>query len=342
MATYKAEFLSHHYRGRLRPRAAYAMGLIHWWARLASRVPRTANAVAHAPVASGLLKRAGGVARERDVPPFCTQTFREWFRHRPPMAGARPEVVVWPDTFTTYFRPEAGMATVEALEHAGFRPVLPDAILCCGRPLYDYGMLDLAERLLRRTLRVLRPKIRAGVPVVGVEPSCLAVFRDELPNLLPRDDDARRLSKQSFVLSEFLQDRAEAWELPRLERSALVQPHCHHHAVMGFDAERELLKRIGLDATIPDAGCCGMAGSFGFEAGEKYRVAMACGERVLLPEVRRADDSTLIMADGFSCKTQIEQATPRRALHVAEVLRLAYRYGPEGPPGLPEDHVSAV
>jgi FAD/FMN-containing dehydrogenase/Fe-S oxidoreductase len=338
MATYKAEFLSHYYRRRLRPRAAYALGLIYWWSRIASRIPGVANFVAHAPVLSTALKRAGGVAVEREAPRFASTTFKTWFRGRGRRRSGGPAVLVWPDTFNNYFHPGTARATVEVLEAAGYRVVVPQPSLCCGRPLYDYGMLDLAERLLRQILDTLRPYIRAGVPVIGIEPSCLAVFKDELPNLFPKDHDALRLARQSYMLSEFLMH--EGWEPPRLQRKAVVHGHCHHKTVLGFEDEEQLLEKMGLDAEILDSGCCGMAGSFGFEAGEKYEVGRAAGERVLLPAVRRAADDTLLVTDGFSCRSMIEQETDRRALHIAEVIRMALDRGPEGPRGIrPEETV---
>jgi FAD/FMN-containing dehydrogenase/Fe-S oxidoreductase len=332
MATYKAEFLSHHYRGRLRPRVAYAMGLIHWWARLASRAPRAVNLLTHTPLVRSVMKRAAGVAPQRPVPRFAAQTFRDWFEARGIHGAGNPAVLLWPDTFTTYLRPEVGIAHVDVLEAAGFQVLLPERVLCCGRPLYDYGMLDTAERLLRRTVDELRPHLRAGTPIVGMEPSCVAVFRDELPDLLPDDLDARRLSAQTLMLSEFLTDRVPGWEPPTLPRRALVQRHCHHGAVMGFDTEEHLLRDMGLDVSFPNPGCCGLAGSFGFEAGEKYRVSMAVGEQALLPAVREAAGDTLVVADGFSCRTQIEHGTGRAALHFAEVVRMAQRAAdaPEG------------
>jgi FAD/FMN-containing dehydrogenase/Fe-S oxidoreductase len=328
MATYKAEFLSHHYKGRVRPRAAYTMGLIYWWARIATKVPRAANFVARTPPLSTWLKQAGGVAEQRAVPTFATRTFRRWVASRPRTShGARP-VILWPDTFTNHFQPQAGRAALEVLETAGFDPVLPKATLCCGRPLYDYGMLKLAKRQLRQILDQLRPAIRAGIPVVGIEPSCIAVFRDELVNLFPDDEDARRLHVQSWMLSDFLV--SEGWEPPQLPGlKAVVQAHCHHTSVMGFQGDRELLDRMGVDYRMLDSGCCGMAGSFGFEA-EKYPVSMACGERVLLPAVRQAGDA-LIIADGFSCRMQIEQGTGRRPVHLAEVLEMAIKKAAEGP-----------
>jgi FAD/FMN-containing dehydrogenase/Fe-S oxidoreductase len=323
MATYKAEFLSHYYRGRLRPRAAYAMGLINWWARIASHAPGVANFVTHAPLLNTMVKRAGGIAPQRKAPTFASQTFVRWFRSRGTKGAGRPSVLLWPDTFTNYFHPDVGKATVEVLEAAGYRVIVPEAPLCCGRPLYDYGMLGTAERLLRQILAALRPQIRAGIPVVGMEPSCLAVFRDELPNLFPDDQDAKRLSELSYLLSEFLQ--REGWRPPSLHRKALVQGHCHHKAVIGFEAERKVLEELELNCEIPDSGCCGLAGSFGFEAGEKYEVSMKAGERVLLPKVREAPAETLIVADGFSCRTQIEHGAGRHALHLAQVIQLALR-----------------
>jgi FAD/FMN-containing dehydrogenase/Fe-S oxidoreductase len=333
MATYKAEFLHHYYDGRLRPRQAYALGLIPIWARLASRAPALANAATHAPLVHRLVKAAGGVAVKRDAPRFAARPFTDWFAgHRPRHPGG-PPVLLWPDTFTNYFEPDIGVAAVEVLEAAGFRTMVPGRPLCCGRPFYDYGMLTLARRYLRRVLDELRKDIQAGTPLVGLEPSCLAVFRDELVSLFPHDVDAQRLKAQSFMLSEFLVRRAPDWPVPQLRRKALIQPHCHHHAVAGFGDEKELLQQMGLDVEIPDAGCCGLAGSFGYEAGERYEVSVAAGERVLLPKVRAASPDTLIVANGFSCRSQIRHGSDRRALHLAQVIELAIRHGQDGPPG---------
>jgi Fe-S oxidoreductase len=325
MATYKAEFMYHHYKGRLRPRQAYSIGMIWWAARLASKAPWAVNLLTQTPVLRGLVKRAGGIAPQRRIPRFAGEPFTTWFRRRGRVhAGEdRQRVLLWPDTFNNYLHPNTAKATVEVLEAAGFEVLIPGRPLCCGRPLYDYGMLDLAERLLHRVLDSLRPLIREGVPLVAAEPSCLAVFRDELLQMLPDDEDAKRLAAQSFTLAELLATHAPGFEPPTLEGKAIVQRHCHHHAVMGFKEDQKLLERMGLDVELLDSGCCGMAGSFGFEQGERYQVAIKEGERVLLPRVRRAPDSTFVIADGFSCRTQIEQGSDRRALHLAEVLRLA-------------------
>jgi len=298
-----------------------------------------ANFVTNAPVLGTALKLAGGVAPQRQAPTFARQTFKDWFRARSPRNEGGTQVVLWPDTFNNYFHPDTAKATVEVLEAAGCRVMVPETPLCCGRPLYDYGMLDLAERQLRQILETLRPSIQAGLSVIVMEPSCLAVFRDELPSLFPHDEDAKRLSQQSCLLSEFLLNRGEEWEPPKLHSKAIVHGHCHHKAVLGFDADEHVLERLELDFEVLDSGCCGMAGSFGFEHGAKYEVAQKAGERVLLPKVREAPKHALIVADGFSCRTMIEQNTDRRALHLAEVIQMAMHEGPGGGVGqYPEAH----
>ena len=196
---------------------------------------------------------------------------------------ATDRVLLWPDTFNNYLESDVLQAAVEVLEDAGYRVEIPPRPLCCGRPLYDWGMLDTAERLWRQTLATLRPWIRAGVPVVGLEPSCVAAFRDELVNLFPNDDDARRLSQQTLLFSEFLE--RQRYQPPPLDLRATVHGHCHHKAVLGMDAEVALLKRMGVEHEVLDSGCCGMAGAFGFSA-DHYEVSMRVGERVLLPAAR--------------------------------------------------------
>jgi FAD/FMN-containing dehydrogenase/Fe-S oxidoreductase len=327
MPTLKAEFLSRHYRGRLRPRAAYAFGLIDQAARVASKLPEVTNVLGRAPG----FKLAAGIHPERQIPQFAPLTLKGWFARRPARDGGGRPVIVWADTFTNHFEPEIGVAVVEALEDAGFHVTIPSGHLCCGRPLYDYGMLDLAEAYLRKVLDRLRGDIRAGVPVVGIEPSCVAVFKDELVNLWPNDEDAQRLSRQSFHFSEFLAGEAEGWTPPQLHGKAILHGHCHHKATGGTAPEKELLERMGLEVEELDAGCCGMAGGWGYERGH-YDVSVACGERVLLPKVREASGEMLIVADGFSCRSQIEQLQRgRRALHAAQVLALAREHGPAGP-----------
>jgi FAD/FMN-containing dehydrogenase/Fe-S oxidoreductase len=349
MATYKAEFLSHYYKHRLRPVHAYAFGLIHVWARLAQVAPGVVNLVNRAPMVSDLVKQIIGVAPQRQMPAFANETFKTWFarrgRTRRPVSRSGPgatrtnrgslptkrRVILWPDTFNNFFHPETAKAAVEVLENAGFHVVVPDVDLCCGRPLYDYGMLDTAKRWLREILRQLKTDIESGTPVVGLEPSCIAVFRDELIELFPQNQNARRLCKQTFTLAEFLHQHVE-YELPKLQRKAVVHGHCHDKAVLNFDCEKELLKKMGLQLECPDTGCCGMAGAFGFET-EHVDVSLACGERVLLPAVRAATRDTLIIADGFSCREQVRQMSDRVPLHFAQVVQMAIAYGARGPAG---------
>jgi len=325
MPTLKSEFLSHYYDGRLRPRHAYAFGLIDQAARLASKMPAFANALA--PVAGRLV----GVHPKRHLPEFAPLTWQDWYAKRGTHNPAGKKVILWPDTFTNHFHTDVGVAAVEALEDAGCRVVMPQGHLCCGRPLYDYGMLDLAKRYLERVLDALRDEIRAGTPVVGAEPSCVAVFRDELRKMRPLDQDAQRLAQQTYHLAEFLEQ--EGYEPPRLQRKAVLHEHCHQHATGGADPDKKLLEAMGVEVEQPDSGCCGMAGAWGYEKSH-YDVSIACGERVLLPKVREASPDALVVTAGFSCRSQIEQETDRRALHIAQVIQLARDHGATGPKGL--------
>ena len=339
MATYKAEFLSHYYERRLRPRYAYASGLIYWWSRVAAHMPATANFFTQTPGLSSLTKLAAGYSQKRHIPPFAPETFKAWFAKRPVRNAGKPPVILWADTFNNHFTPAVAKAAVEVLEHAGYQVRVPRQSLCCGRPLYDYGMLDTAKGLLRQTLTSLRQPIRDGIPIVGLEPSCMTVFRDELTNLLYGDEDAKRLSQQSFILSEFLKDKVKDYEPPKLKRKAIVHGHCHHKSQLHFETEIDLLKKAGVECKVPDSGCCGMAGSFGYEA-DHYKVGLDCGERVLLPSVRSTPDDELIVTDGFSCREMIRQETDRHAVHFAQVLQMAIKEGPNGPSGpLPEKTV---
>jgi FAD/FMN-containing dehydrogenase/Fe-S oxidoreductase len=326
MATYKAEFLSHYYARKLRPVAAYSMGWIYWWARMAETAPDVANAIMSLPI----FKTLGGVAKQRAMPQFAKTTFVEQFKKRPSISKSK-KVVLWPDTFNNHFHPATANAAADVLEAAGYEVIIPRKRLCCGRPLYDWGFLGMAKNLLRETMEALKPELDAGIPIVGLEPSCVSVFRDELPNLFARHDDAIRLSKAVKTLPEFLLE--ENVDLPKLTGKALVQSHCHHKAILHFDDEEKVLKKLGLDVDHPDSGCCGMAGAFGFE-NDKYDLSMRVGERVLLPAVREASRDTIIVADGFSCREQIAQGTNREALHLAQVLQMAMRE--ESPGELPE------
>jgi FAD/FMN-containing dehydrogenase/Fe-S oxidoreductase len=342
VATYKAEFLSHYYKGHVRPRSSYAFGNIDLWARVAAHAPGLVNLTTQLPFLRDLSKLVAGIPQQRAIPAFAPEPFKTWFQRTRPTrfvsgyrfsdtagssnstapSGAAPPVLLWPDTFNNYFRPDTAKAAVEVLEAAGFRVIVPRAHLCCGRPLYDHGMLDRAQALLLQILDELSPEIEAGIPIVGLEPSCVAVFRDELINLFPLDERAQALSRQTFLLSEFLETSAKNFPLPRLDRKALLHGHCHHKSLMKMTAEEAVLRRLGVDFHSPAPGCCGMAGAFGFEE-DKYDISMAIGELELLPAVRQAPADWLIIADGFSCREQIAQGSPRHALHLAEVLQMA-------------------
>lgn len=325
MATYKAEFRARHYAGRLRPRAAYSMGLIHRWARVGGHVPALANALTGAPVISDLVKWAGGIAPQRRVPAFAPEPFTRWFRRRKERSRGGARVLLWPDTFNNHFRVGTAIAATRVLEALGYEVAIPDTALCCGRPLYDWGRIEEARRLWRRTFDVLGAELREGTSIIGLEPACVSAFRDELPGLFPGDERAERLARSTWLLTEFLDQ--EGVDLPELSGAlsrahGLVQLHCHHHAVLDAGAQERVLQHLRLRHEVMASGCCGMAGAFGFERG-KYDVAMAAAQRVLLPRVREADAEALILADGFSCREQIEQASGRTTLHMAEFLAQA-------------------
>ena len=323
VATAKAEFLSHYYDGRLRPRHAYAFGYVDLAARLASVWPEVANFFTQTPGLSVLAKLAAGIPRQRQIPRFASTTFQSWFkRHRKPRSASGPRVLLWPDTFNNYFHSGTAIAASEFLESAGCEVVVPQQHVCCGRPLYDFGMLDRAKTYLEHIMRTFADEIERGTPIVVLEPSCASVFRDELINLFPNDARAQRLSKQILLLSEFLEKHPEI-SLPKLDQKVLLHGHCHHKSLMKMASEHAVLKRMGAEFEEPESGCCGMAGSFGYEK-DKYDISVKIGERVLLPSVREAADDTLILTDGFSCRSQIEQLTERRAFHLADALHQAH------------------
>jgi len=323
IATYKAEFLSHYYEGRRRPVAAYAFGLMYWWAKAVAIAPGVVNLVTQTPGLRDLAKAAATMAPQRRIPLFAPQTFRAWFAARSPRNIGKPDVILWPDTWNNNFHPTTAQAAVEVLEDAGFHVTIPKVALCCGRPLYDYGMLDLAKTMLYEIIDALKPQIEAGICIVGLEPSCVSVFRDEMSNLLNDNEDAHRFKKQTFLLSEFLDKYAPHYQPPKLKRKVVAQAHCHQRSVLDVSAEEKLLKKLGVDYSFPDSGCCGMCGAFGFERGEHYKVSMAVGERSLLPAVRAASADTVIVATGFSCREQISQTTQRQALHPAQLVKMA-------------------
>jgi Fe-S oxidoreductase len=336
MATYKAEFLAHHYEGRLRPRAHYALG---WLPVMAGAVTRArlapiVNALTSAPVLPKIAARLAGL-EPREVPLFAGETLQQWWRRRGGSAGPGPRgtVLLWPDTFTNSFHPHIGRAAVAVLESAGWTVRIPTEPVCCGLTWISTGQLGTAKRVLRRTVAELSDHIRAGGLVVGLEPSCTAVFRSDAPDLLPDDEDIRRLEQQTVTLAELLTEHTHGWEPPRMDGvRAISQVHCHHHAVLDdWSADEQLLQRAGAEVERLESGCCGLAGNFGFEAGH-LEVSQACAEDVLLPAVRAADPEVVVLADGFSCRTQIHELDSggREAVHLAELLDRA-RTGPARP-----------
>jgi FAD/FMN-containing dehydrogenase/Fe-S oxidoreductase len=321
MATYKAEFLAHYYHLRPRPMRHYSMGFIDFWGKLGSRMPKTANFVSRAPLLGTLLKAVAGVARERSMPRFADWRFTNWFPHQDHQPGDRGRVLLYPDIFNDIFHPQTLRAAFEILERWAFEVLVPDWPVPSIRPSIHFGLLGVARRRLRHVVDLLHPLVAEGVPLVFLEPSTAAVFREELPSLFPHDLKARRVEKNSFLLSEFIEQRQ--LELPRLEGRAVFHAHCHQKAVLNAEAGRRVLKAIGLELEEPQPGCCGMAGAFGMERGH-YKVSMKIAEENLLPAVRAADEGTWILADGFSCRAQIGQGSGRQALHTAEFIQRAF------------------
>jgi FAD/FMN-containing dehydrogenase/Fe-S oxidoreductase len=325
MAKYKAEFLAHYYRERLRSPGAWLLSRVHEFARLASLAPRLANRVANTEPLASLARRLLAVHRQRKLPHLAPTTFRAWFERRPMRpANQGREVVLFADTFNNFFEPEVAIAAVEVLERAGFRVTIPARDICCGRPLYDQGMLERARWRLAQVMDALGPALERGSAIVGLEPGCLLTFRDELPALFPGYSKAQALRDNSFLLDEFLARNAPGFAPGKLARRALLHGHCHQKALAGLDAETALLSRIeGLELTVLDAGCCGMAGAFGY-AVEHYEVSKAVAERVLIAALRESTPETLVISDGFSCRSQIRQFCPQhRPMHLAQVLAAA-------------------
>ncbi|WP_443032155.1 FAD-binding and (Fe-S)-binding domain-containing protein [Streptomyces sp. CA-278952] len=321
MATYKAEFLHHHYRGRLRPAAHYAMGRLPQWLRLARPFARPLNALARLRPLAALAKRLAGIAPERTIPVLATETYSRWLRRRQGkgtyVLSTDRVVALWADTFTEHLSPQVGRAAVRVLEEATGRTVLPPPSgLCCGLTYVSTGQLDAARRVMRRTLDRLH--LPPGHPLVVLEPSCAATLRTDLPELLPDDPRAAELAASVRTFAQYLEEYAPDWTPPRLDRPAAGQTHCHQHAVLGDAAERGLRERMGLTGEL-SGGCCGLAGNFGFEKGH-WEVSVACAEERLLPAVRNAEPGTELLADGFSCRTQLDQLAGRRARHLAEVV----------------------
>ena len=320
MASWKAEFLAHHYEEMRRPLQHYAFGFMDRWAALASHAPGLANLPLRMPAVDSVVKKMLGVAKQRKLPAFAENNFRDAFHAGPTQADDRPSVLLWPDTWNNYFHPQPLHSAVKVLHAAGHTVLVPREHICCGRPLYDFGFLEQARNYLEHILDRFEPETRAGMPVVMLEPSCASVFRDELLNFFPKDDRAQRLSRQTVLLSEILQRSRPQWSPPPQHgRRIVVHGHCHQKALMTMKDDLDLLRATGAEVHLLDSGCCGMAGPFGFEA-EKFDVSQKLAERVLLPAVRAASAGDLIVSNGFSCREQITQNISRKVFHLSEVL----------------------
>ncbi|REG50853.1 FAD/FMN-containing dehydrogenase [Paraburkholderia sp. BL6669N2] len=324
MASYKAEFLSHYYETKRRPRQALFMGRISEWAPWAARFPRLTNFMTSAPGLSSIGKWLAGVAQTRELPRFANATYRQIARRSPQSArdahGDVKKVILWVDTFNDHFTPEIAQAAADVLKQLGWHVVLPKDRLCCGRPLYDFGLLERARELLTRILDDLADDIAAGVPLVGLEPGCLSVFKDELLKQLPDHALAKKLSAQTFLFSDFVARQPFDW--PTLAADVIVHGHCHQKALFGMQGDTALLNKLGVKWKLLDTGCCGMAGSFGFNA-EHHALSTKIGEDALFPAVRAAAAETIVLTNGFSCREQIEQGTGRHVMHIAQLAQRA-------------------
>ena len=329
MATYKAEFLDQHYRRRLRPLSHYSLGWLPLWLKLSARVPRLVNTVTRSRLTRRLFARAAGIAPSRGIPPLARRTFTRDWRPRPRTADQAPHgrVVLWPDTYNDHLTPEVAHDAVRVLEAAGFEVVVPRRWVCDGLTWHSTGQLGMARRVLRHSLGVA--ELGGDEQVVVLEPSVSAMLRADLPELLPDDPRATRLARRVTTLAELL-DEVEYVAPPASTTSApaIAQPHCHQQAVLGLDAERRVRERAGILVAEELRGCCGLAGNFGAERGHEA-VSQAVAELALVPALDAAPDAPLL-ADGYSCRTQIESLSGRRARHLAEVL--AERLPVEGEP----------
>ena len=322
MAAYKAEFLHHHYRRRLRPASHYSMGFLPAWLKLGQITPRLANRVLSSPLAP-LIKKLGGIARQRAIPELAEQSLRSWWRRRGPSGGSGQRAVLFPDTFTNHFDPGVGRDAVAAMEELGCGVELPPGEVCCGLTWTSTGQLDVARKVVRRTARLLRPQVDSGLPVVGLEPSCTAFLRNDALEIAGEDPDVAALAGATRTFAEWVEPSRAQWEQePGSGSQALVQVHCHQYAELGFTADKSALDATGARATVLDSGCCGLAGNFGFEK-DHYEVSMACAEQDLLPAVRGAEPGTEVVADGFSCRTQLRQGAGSAPVHLATLVARA-------------------
>jgi Fe-S oxidoreductase len=325
MATYKSEFLTHYYRRKLRPRNSLAMGLIGYAAPIAGEVPFLANIFTQFPLLSNIVKFIGGISQKRPLPAFANEPFTKWYSRMGAEKisfNTEKTVVLYPDVFNNYFYPKTLKAAYEVLRKWGYHVIIPRGRIPESRPLIHYGMLGLAKRELQKTITMLSQYVRDGIPVIVLEPSSLSVFRDELPDLFPGSHDGMRVTELTMQLSEFIEQNNI--ELPVINKKGILHGHCHQKAVLKYGKSKTALKKMKIDFSEPQNTCCGMAGSFGFEA-PHYETSISIAELGLYPAIRASDSSMLIIADGFSCRTQIKDGTGRDAYHLAEVIDMAIK-----------------
>lgn len=326
MASYKAEFMAHHYRNRIRPLSAYLFGHIDKWLRLASRWPNTYSFLVKQSHSAKALKALAGIAQDRNMPQVANQSFTQWFQDRnaePDNDGSqpKPQVILWPDTFNNFIRPQSAIAAFEVLKSLGFDVSVPLQPVCCGRPLYEFGMINQAEKHMESVISSIREPLRSGTPIVVLEPSCASVFKHDSPQLKSANEDYQRLKSQTYLFTEFLQKNAGNISKDAQDINAIVHGHCHQKSLFGMDTDLSILRDLGVNAELLETGCCGMAGAFGFEK-DKFDISMKIGELSLLPKVRDTAKTTFIVADGFSCREQIEQSTDKKTVHTAELINL--------------------
>lgn len=322
MATYKSEFMYHHYRNRMRPMQHYLMGHIGFWSEIASHTPGLANFLANGRLFGDLIRKLAHIAPERSFPRYADEPFHRWYARQEKKSGNKPKICVYADAFNNYFSPGTLEAMCYDLERFGFDVVVPKIPTPAIRPLLHYGFLDKAKEELRRMIDVFHPFYSAGIDIVFAEPSSATVFRDDLLHIFPTDRDARRFKEKCLLFPELI--AAIKPELPQIGGKAIFHGHCHQKASLNPQSSRETLKNMGFSVEEPWEGCCGMAGSFGYT---HYDLSMKIAEEKLLPAIRKADPSTQIIADGFSCRTQIKEGTDRHAHHLAEVIRQGFEAG---------------
>ena len=333
MAQYKSEVLHRTYRGKRRPITHYALGWLPRWARAITALPAVAklvNAVLGIRPIGKLVLAGGGMDTRRPMVSFSEESFGHWWQHRVRGRGAepadddRPQVLLWADSFSSYLDTTGARATVELLEEAGYAVRIPEQHACCGLTWISTGQLDGARAKLTQTMNVLAPYAEAGIPILGIEPSCTAVLRSDLQDLFPDDPRAHLLGENTYTLAELLSGphAPAGWQPPDLTGTTIVaQPHCHQHAVIGYQADLDLLRGAGAEVTTVTT-CCGLAGNFGMEKGH-YDVSVSVAEQSLLPTLRSAPEGAVYLADGFSCRTQASHLAEVDGVHLAQLLRRA-------------------